>query len=586
MTFQLLDQTLRSSEKNGWKPESQGETVFHRFYHPIGRAAAQGDSVSGGGGPAAAGFAVGATALLPQSQSCGTVLGLDSPASSQRRDGGRANGFSFSPASSLSYNLTEPRSYAPRPSGLQAGGVGAPPPKFDPAGIISGEEQRDVAPDQAPAVPGSQLQQQQHPVPHGYFKTDMMPVPAPAAVVVPAAEDSEGRSAELSGLLNTPTGLPDLAAALDPSNFPFVEAPRTAQAVNRGVVKLRNIPFATRRAEVVAFLGRSSKILKDSEEPVHIIMERVTSKTMDAYVEFVSLDEAMKAVDWHQHLQQGGRVPRLGDRPIEVELSSQANLMRDLFPLARGLIWVGVTPNFKPFDEQFAWENFRGFISEEEMVMLIKHVEVPHRSPYSKDCPQRPYECLISTIKKFPWYATERITISQRHAMYIATERLLQVLTDKINRRSDPVNMNRQLQGRLLKAALACPGFTPLMKDNLSWMLHVPEAEQRFYGQPRYAHAWLHQYSLAPKPGAPLDLIEWYIAAIREQTHRDMMSHPHAARTQLQEKAQQTDSYWGYFWAELGHTFGPLFDRMTLAEVAQAEFSAVERILSRALCHC
>lgn len=108
-------------------------------------------------------------------------------------------------------------------------------------------------------------------------------------------------------------------------------------------------------------------------------MERVTSKTMDAYVEFVSLDEAMKAVDNHQGNLQNGRVTRLGDRPVEVELSSQASLMKDLFPLARGLIWDGVTPQFKPYNPHFAWENFRGFISEEEMVMLIKHVEVPHR---------------------------------------------------------------------------------------------------------------------------------------------------------------------------------------------------------------
>lgn len=114
-------------------------------------------------------------------------------------------------------------------------------------------------------------------------------------------------------------------------------------------------------------------------------MERVTSKTMDAYVEFVSLEEAMKAVDKHHHNLKSGRVSRLGDRPIEVELSSQANLMRDLFPLARGLIWDGATPHFKPFNQNYAWENFRGFVSEEEMVMLIKHVEVPHRVSLRRD---------------------------------------------------------------------------------------------------------------------------------------------------------------------------------------------------------
>lgn len=137
---------------------------------------------------------------------------------------------------------------------------------------------------------------------------------------------------------------------------------------------------------MIAFLGRNSKILNDSDEPVHIIMERVTSKTMDAYVEFLSLDDANKAVEKHHQHALNGRVGRLGDRPVDVELSSQESLMRDLFPLARGIVWNGVTPNFKPFNHHQPWENFKGFVSEEEMVMLVKHVEVPHRVSLSFRC--------------------------------------------------------------------------------------------------------------------------------------------------------------------------------------------------------
>lgn len=142
---------------------------------------------------------------------------------------------------------------------------------------------------------------------------------------------------------------------------------------------MEQIPFATKRSEVIAFLGRNSKILNDTDEPVHIIMERVTSKTMDAYVEFVTLEDAMKTVEKHQHHVVNGRLSRLGDRPVEVELSSQVGLMRDLFPLARGIAWNGVVPQFKPHNPREPWENFKGFVSEEEMIMLVKHVEVPHR---------------------------------------------------------------------------------------------------------------------------------------------------------------------------------------------------------------
>ncbi|KAM4061229.1 RNA recognition, RNP-1 [Hirsutella rhossiliensis] len=513
-------------------------------------------------------------ARIPQSQSCGSVLGMLSPASSRCADSIRANGIPFSPASSISGNLTEPRSYAPRTPGQQEVG-NDPPPKFDPTGIVNGQQQQNGPHPQIHAVTANQVMAHACPGAEASW-----PAAMPAMNAIGAT-----RSTELMRLTNTPTGLPLLATAMAPNNFPFIEAPRMANSFNHGVVKLKNIPFSTRRSEVIAFLGRNSKILNDSDEPVHIIMERVTSKTMDAYVEFVSLEEAMKAVEKHRHNLQNGRVTRLGDRPVEVELSSQASLMKDLFPLARGLIWDGVTPQFKPYNHQFAWENFRGFISEEEMVMLIKHVEVPHRSPYSKDCPQRPYECLISTLKKFPWYATDCVTISQRHAVYIGTERLLSVLSDKVSRGVDPVNLGAQLQTRMVNAALACPGFTPLMKDNISWLLNISEADQRFFGQPLHAHLWRHQYSLAPKPGIPLDVIEWYVSVIREQTSRDMLGLSHSSRTDLQEKGQQTDMHWGYFWAELGHSFGPQFDQMTLAQVAHAEFSAVERILSRALPH-
>jgi len=133
------------------------------------------------------------------------------------------------------------------------------------------------------------------------------------------------------------------------------------------------------RAEVIAFLGRNSKILNDNDEGVHIIMERVTSKTNDAYVEFMTLHDAMKAVDKHHQQSQKGRLPRLQDRPIEVELSSQAALMKDLFPLARGIFWEGAVPLLTAPNPKEPWNIFKGFISEEEMTMLVKNVEIPLR---------------------------------------------------------------------------------------------------------------------------------------------------------------------------------------------------------------
>lgn len=120
-------------------------------------------------------------------------------------------------------------------------------------------------------------------------------------------------------------------------------------------------------------------MLNDNQEPVHIIMERVTSKTQDAYVEFVTMQDAMRAVERHQMTIQKGRISRLGDRPVEVQLSSQSALMKDLFPLAAGVFWDGAKPVIQGPTEGQPWKTFKGFVTEEEMTMLVKHVEIPQR---------------------------------------------------------------------------------------------------------------------------------------------------------------------------------------------------------------
>ncbi|KAG5982072.1 hypothetical protein E4U55_002307 [Claviceps digitariae] len=578
VAFNLLSRALRqgaSAEEDGAKPHvakqnsqkkiEAGHTSGHsNFFTPVSQFVKQTGIDAASGVFSGNSFSPAGTGL-PSSQSYQSVAAFVSPISQGRADSCDGHDNPMSPEYRRLGTFTEPRNYAPRTSGRPLSISKEPPPKFDLSGAVAV---------QSPGTIQSSEQTFQN------------------SRVVPFAGDQcpsfqnqlqSLRSTHLNQLTAAENGIPTLQTALHPENFPFLEGARQSVAINYGVVKLRNIPFATKRSEVIAFLGRNSKILNDSDEPVHIIMERVTSKTMDAYVEFLSLDDANKAVEKHHQHAQNGRVSRLGDRPVDVELSSQENLMRDLFPFARGVVWNGVTPNFKPFNEREPWENFQGFVSEEEMVMLVKHVEVPHRSPFSRDCPQRPYECLISTLKKFPWYATDRITISQRHAAFAATCELMRLLARSIKKKDDEVNLNNQLLSRLISAAMKCPGFTPLMKDDIAFIVGLSENEQREFNQPRFASSWRHQYSISPKPGIPDDVLEWYIAVIREQTQRDMVTRQHSERTDLQEKSFETDMYWGFFWPELGYSFGPDFDRMTLAQAADAEFSAIERILARAL---
>lgn len=139
------------------------------------------------------------------------------------------------------------------------------------------------------------------------------------------------------------------------------------------------IPFNITRSEIVALFGRNVNLVRDIEEPVHIIMCKVTSKTHDAFVEFDTYENAVEAQEKLMNSSTRTRAARLGERNIETEVSSQAALMQALFPMARGLRWEGSDPVMKDHNPRFPFENFNGFVSKEEMMMMVKHVEVPQR---------------------------------------------------------------------------------------------------------------------------------------------------------------------------------------------------------------
>lgn len=203
-------------------------------------------------------------------------------------------------------------------------------------------------------------------------------------------------SQELLTLTRGGSRNPTLAEALDPYNVPFSEYCRLAKSDSFGVIKIKNvsitilshpslanypkIPYGTHRAEVLAFLGRNARILSESEyEPIHIIMERVTSKTLDCFVEFTDFGEAVSAVNRFENNRVGGR-GRLGQRHVEVELSTQGALMKELFPKAKNVQWDGMRPHIVPRDPNDPYNSgFQGFIIKEELIMLLKHVESPQR---------------------------------------------------------------------------------------------------------------------------------------------------------------------------------------------------------------
>jgi hypothetical protein len=335
---------------------------------------------------------------------------------------------------------------------------------------------------------------------------------------------------------------------------PFVPAAssRVPGPVNP-VVKIDELPYEAKISDIIAFMGGNAKILNDADEPVHIMMERLTAKTGAAYVEFYDFDSAMKVVDKHRQSKAHGKPVRIGSRIVTVTISSQDQLLKDLFPYARGVEWRLGQPHI-----QVPPEEFKGFVTEEELIQLVKNVEFPHRVSithvvcpvilpshfvltgafkqvqYAKASPQRSVETLISILKKLPWHMTAYITIRQRYCVYKTVVDMLNPLQNAIHnvdqlrlpgaafhqtnhhrhQQDDHQHarfadvLNDKLLKRLVRAAMGCPGFSPLMKDNIAFVSSLDERQIADYGVPTDANRWRHIYTLMPNPNVPGDVIE------------------------------------------------------------------------------
>jgi hypothetical protein len=131
----------------------------------------------------------------------------------------------------------------------------------------------------------------------------------------------------------------------------------------------------------MAFLGRNCRMIDENRhECIHIIMERVTNKTMDCYVEFVNMTEAMNAVTRYEGNRMENKGGRLGNRHVEMELSSMDHLLKDLFPKAKNVKWENGRAHVIPRDPNDPYNSgFQGFLSKEELIMLGKHAAEPRR---------------------------------------------------------------------------------------------------------------------------------------------------------------------------------------------------------------
>lgn len=106
---------------------------------------------------------------------------------------------------------------------------------------------------------------------------------------------------------------------------------------------------------------------------IHIMMERATAKSNDCYVEFETPDDA-----YHEacRLQSAKRL--LGNRRARITMSSQEELMSEMFPRAKCVQWIGCEPQIIPNTDEYS-DGYQGFVTSEEMHHTARIATVPSR---------------------------------------------------------------------------------------------------------------------------------------------------------------------------------------------------------------
>ncbi|KAI1392183.1 uncharacterized protein F4822DRAFT_118405 [Hypoxylon trugodes] len=130
---------------------------------------------------------------------------------------------------------------------------------------------------------------------------------------------------------------------------------------------------------------------------------------------------------------------------------------------------------------------------------------------------------------------------------------------------------------------MSCPGFSIVQKDNVAFLVDMPESKMRDFNMPMHASEWRHLHALSIKPGVPLDVVEYYIALIRGETERAACNMSIDRQQQLRREQDMSTDYWGYFWREAKYPESLDFKDLSLARVATAEWVAIGRILRRAV---
>jgi hypothetical protein len=239
---------------------------------------------------------------------------------------------------------------------------------------------------------------------------------------------------------------------------------------------------------------------------VHIIMERPTSKTMDCFVEFQTIDSVYDQIHRHDTLVESGRHPKLGSRHVHVEVSDQNELLTEMFPRAKSIVWENGSPVVIINDDPYS-TGFKGFFTREEMVGLVRHAECPQRVGAVQDCTIKmafilltPYTVTVQhqlspanfrvhdqhfvqgqqtlsfalhitdygILRQFPWYAVELYTLADRNLLFSTYMNQMCVLVAKVDDKNTK-GLDENLLRDFIFAGMNCPGFGERQKHELLW---------------------------------------------------------------------------------------------------------------------
>ncbi|KAH8548507.1 hypothetical protein BGW37DRAFT_559910 [Umbelopsis sp. PMI_123] len=214
------------------------------------------------------------------------------------------------------------------------------------------------------------------------------------------------------------------------------------------VVKISNIPWDISVSQVMQFL-RSIRFPPPHMHShfVHIIIDRSTGKTVsNAFVELLSDTEAQRAISTCHRKPLKGRL-------VHVSISNQDELLKSLFPCWTGNFVKGMAIPAKP--QSIPPKTGQTFINRQEINSLLTICR-NYKIHFSRKCPERPFENIMSIVCKYPWYQPELVTALQRDHIY----ECLKLAIGKYMLAANYITIDPNLLVRMVRTGVMCPAFT------------------------------------------------------------------------------------------------------------------------------